>query len=287
MSARLLEGRPVAAAVWERTAAEAAKVRQQLGQAPTLAVVQVGEDPSASAYTRQILRSFSRYGLEARLEQFAPAISPADLAGRVEALGQDTSVQGVLIQTPLPAPLSLTQLLWHLPPEKDAEGVHPTNAGLLWQGTPRVVPSTPAAGMEILRQAGIDLDGRLAVVVGRSNTVGKPLAQLLLAQNASVAVAHSRTRDLAALTCQAEILAVAIGRPRAIRGDMVAPGAIVLDFGTTEVEGRLVGDVDFDQAQDVATAITPVPGGIGPVTIAMLGQSVVALARQQATVDRR
>ncbi|MBI4494148.1 MAG: bifunctional 5,10-methylenetetrahydrofolate dehydrogenase/5,10-methenyltetrahydrofolate cyclohydrolase [Chloroflexi bacterium] len=278
MSARLLEGRPVAARLWERAAAEAARLRDRLGQPPTLAIVQVGQDPSAAAYTRQILRSFARYGLEARLEPFPSEVAASDLYARVEALGRDSSVQAVLVQTPLPAPLTLAEVVRHLPPEKDAEGVHPTNAGLLWQGTPRVVPSTPAAGMELLREAGVAPQGRLAVVVGRSNTVGKPLAQLLLAQHATVVVAHSRTRDLAALTRQAEILAVAIGRPGAIKGDMVAPGAVVLDFGTTEVEGRLAGDVDFEPAQHVAAAITPVPGGIGPVTIAMLALNVLALA---------
>lgn len=279
MTARLLEGRAVAAHIWEQVAAEAAGLHERLGQPPTLAVVQVGDDPSASAYWRQIQRSFVRYGLEARHEHLPASASASDLGTRVASLGQDGTVQGVLILTPLTAPLTLADALRRLPPEKDAEAVHPTSAGLLWQGTPRVVPSTPAAGMELLRQAEIELAGRLAVVVGRSNTVGKPMAQLLLAEHATVLMAHSRTRDLAALTRQADLLAVAIGRPRSITADMVRPGAVVLDFGTTEVGGRLVGDMDFEAAVEVASAITPVPGGIGPVTNAMLARNVLALCR--------
>lgn len=279
MTARLLEGRPVAAQLWEELSAEAAALSEWLGQPPTLAVVQVGDDPAATAYSRQILRSFSRNGLVARLDQLPADTLPAAVLGHVEALGRDPTVQAVLVQTPLPPPLTLAEVIVRLPPEKDAEGVHPTNAGLLWQGDPRVVPSTPAAGMELLRRAEVPLEGRFAVVVGRSNTVGKPLAQLLLAQHATVAVAHSRTRDLATLTRQADVLAVAIGRPATIHAEMVARGAVVLDFGTTEVHGKLVGDVDFPAVAEVASAITPVPGGIGPVTIAMLARNVLALAR--------
>lgn len=279
MTARLLEGRPVAAQLWEQISAEAAQLGRTLGQPPTLAVVQAGEDPSAAAYTRQIARAFGRNGLAARVEQLPASVSRAELGSQLELLGRDRGVQAVLVQTPLPAPLTLADLIQHLPPQKDAEGVHPANAGLLFLGTPRVIPSTPAAGMELLRAAGIELEGRLAVVIGRSNTVGKPLAQLLLSQNATVLVAHSRTHDLAAMARQADILAVAIGRPRTITADMIKPGAVVLDFGTTEVDGGLVGDVDFEPAQQVAGVITPVPGGIGPVTVAMLAKNVLALAR--------
>jgi methylenetetrahydrofolate dehydrogenase (NADP+)/methenyltetrahydrofolate cyclohydrolase len=277
MPARLLEGKPVAAALWEEVSSAASTLAGQRGRPPMLVVIQVGDDPSASYYSRSILRSFSRNNLEARLDQLDASIPERDLLAHLQRLGRDSAVDAVLVQTPLPPPLSFGRAIAHLPPEKDAEGVHPANAGLLWQGTPRVVPSTPAAGMEILRRNGIPLEGRLAVVVGRSNTVGKPLAQLLLAENATVAVAHSRTRDLPALTRQAEVLAVAIGRPGFVSGEMVAPGAVVLDFGTTEVEGKLVGDVEFEAAAQVASAITPVPGGIGPVTIAMLARNVLAL----------
>lgn len=242
-------------------------------------MVRVGEDPAALSYLRQITRAFERHGLAVETRALAEGCTQADLAAALAELAAAPLVHGILLQLPLPRGLRAEPLLEALPLAKDVEGLHPFHAGQLALGRATIVPSTPLAGLEVLRAAGYDPAGRLAVVVGRSAVVGRPLASLLLQADATVVICHSRTPDLGALTGQADILCAAAGRPGLIRGEMVKPGAIVLDFGTNEVDGRLVGDIDAASVAERAAAITPVPGGIGPVTTAVLARNLVQLAR--------
>ena len=205
------------------------------------------------------------------------------MARHLADLGADPRIHGILLQLPLPAALKAEAMVEHLPLDKDLEGMHPYHVGRLALGRPTFIPSTPLAGLEILRRSEIELSGRLAVVVGRSAVIGRPLASLLLRADATVVTCHTRTPDLASLTRQADLLLAAAGRPRLIDGSMVKPGATVIDFGTSEVDGTLVGDVDFESVSTVAGAITPVPGGTGPVTTAMLGRNLLQAARQQCS----
>ena len=239
--------------------------------------MQAADDPAANAYLRSIERAFERHGL-ATIRRSLEAPDQQALGTLLDQLSADSDVSGILLTQPLSAPLSLTHAMEHLPPEKDVEGVHPLNVGALAQGQWGIVPSTPLAGMEILKSAGITLQGQHAVVVGRSQILGKPLIQLLLAEHATVTVCHSRTADLGSVTSQADILLLATGRAGLIDGSMVKPGAILIDFGINEVDGKLVGDADAASVGEVAGALTPVPGGIGPVTTAVLARNLVELA---------
>ena len=238
----------------------------------------MGDDPASTWYGRQLARTFVAHGLATSAALLPPSATQAEAASRLAELARDDGVHGILLQLPLPPGLVADRLVEALPLHKDVEGLHPYHAGRLALGRPSFVPSTPAAGLEVLRRAAIELRGRLAVIVGRSPVVGRPLASLLLQADCTVVICHTGTRELAALTGRADVLLVAAGRPRLIDGSMIRAGATVLDFGTSEVEGRLVGDVDFDSAAAVAGAITPVPGGIGPVTVAMLGRAVLHAA---------
>jgi len=208
------------------------------------------------------------------------AVTQDALSGLLDEVVADQSVHGILLTQPLPRPLSLVSALRHVPPEKDVEGVHPWNAGALAQGRPAIVPSTPLAGMEILAANSVELRGKSAVIVGRSPIVGRPLIQLLLLQDATVTVCHTRTVDLASVTRQADILLLAAGRADLIDGSMVKPGAVVIDFGINVVDDKLVGDASFASVSAVAGAITPVPGGVGPVTNAVLARNLVELAER-------
>jgi methylenetetrahydrofolate dehydrogenase (NADP+)/methenyltetrahydrofolate cyclohydrolase len=278
MTATVIDGRAIAAQVWEENRQRAAALFQRRGLVPRLVVVQVGDDPAAASYLRQISRSFRANGLEVETEVLAPGVSQAELEARLRAFEGDPRADGVLLQAPLPPGLSLERAVECLPVDKDVEGLHPLNAGLLAQGRPRFVPSTPLAGLELLRRAGIGIAGQRATIVGRSRVVGLPLALLAIQAHATVTVCHTRTPDLAEATRMAEILLVAAGRPELIDATMVRPGAVVVDFGTSYVGDRLVGDVQFDRVRQVASAITPVPGGVGPVTAAMLGRSLLDAA---------
>lgn len=244
---------------------------------PRLAIVQAADDPAAAAYLRQIERSFERHGLAATRHLPASA-DEAGLTALLDMLAADRAVHGILLTLPLPGGLRLDAVLEHLPLAKDVEGIHPAHAGLLAQGRPRVVPSTPLAGIEILRAAGVELRGKVAVVIGRSPIVGRPLAQLLLLADATVVVCHTRTVDLAGWTRRADVLLVAAGRAGLVDGSMVRPGAVVVDFGINVVGERLVGDVDAASVGEVAGALTPVPGGVGPVTTAVLARNLLDLA---------
>ena len=230
---------------------------------------------------RQISRSFANHGLSAEAITLADGVEQRTATETLRRLAADPSKHGLLLQLPLPVGLHSDPLLEAIPLEKDVEGLHPFHVGRLALGRPTFIPSTPLAGLEILRRSGVELAGRLAVVVGRGPVVGRPLASLLIGADCTVVVCHSRTAELAAVTRQAEVLLAATGRAGLIRGDMLKPGVVVIDFGTSEVDGRLVGDVDFESASAVAAAITPVPGGTGPVTTALLGRSLLEAARAQ------
>jgi methylenetetrahydrofolate dehydrogenase (NADP+)/methenyltetrahydrofolate cyclohydrolase len=281
LTARLLDGRAIAAEVWQAVEAEAAKLTARSGVVPHLAILQVGEDPASASYQRQIARSFSARGLEARVTRLSRESGQGAVAEVLQQLGADPAVHGLLLQLPLPGGLASGPLIDALPLGKDVEGLHPYHAGRLASGRPSFVPSTPLGGLELLQRSGITLPGNLAVIVGRSPIVGRPMAALLLQADCTVVVCHTRTPDLAGLTRQADLVVAAAGRPGLVTGAMLRPGAVVVDFGTNEVDGRLVGDVDFESAVEVVAAITPVPGGTGPVTTAVLGRSLVQAARQQ------
>jgi len=248
---------------------------------PCLAIVEGASDPASTAYLRQIQRQFERHGL-ATVRRQPERVDQTALDSLLAEVGADPSVQGILLTQPLPAPLTLDAALLQMPVAKDVEGVHPWNAGVLAQGRTSIVPSTPLAGMEILRANGVALQGAHAVIVGRSPIVGRPLIHLLLAEHATVTVCHTRTVDLASVTRQADVLLLAAGRANLIDGTMVKPGAVVIDFGINVVDDGIVGDANFASVAEVAGAITPVPGGVGPVTNAVLARNLIDLAERAA-----
>jgi methylenetetrahydrofolate dehydrogenase (NADP+)/methenyltetrahydrofolate cyclohydrolase len=283
--ARVLEGGPIAAEIRSSVEADVVDFTTTYGYAPGLAVVIVGVDAPSTVYLGQILRSCARVGIEGRLVELEGHVSAARLHRRIVELNEDPLVSGIIVQMPLPEGLPLATVIDALDPAKDVDGIHPRNAGLLALGYDGFLPTTAQASVEILKRSGIPIEGRDAVVVGRSNVVGKPAAQLLLREHATVTVCHSRTRDLAEHVKAAEIVVVAAGRPGLITGEMLRPGAVVVDVGINVVEGGIVGDVDFESASRVAGAITPVPGGVGPVTNALLLTHVMRAAREQAQVE--
>jgi methylenetetrahydrofolate dehydrogenase (NADP+) / methenyltetrahydrofolate cyclohydrolase len=282
LSALILDGRALAREIAEK-ARQTALARQREGRTqPAIAVVRVGEDPASLRYAQQIQQTFAGAALGFRLVALPSSASEDQLADCLRSLGEDPAVTGILLQLPLPAGLSEETAASALAAAKDVDGINPLNAGRLFLGRGRYfAPATPLGGVELLERSGVKLLGRHAVVVGRSEIVGRPLAMLLLHRHATVTICHSRTVDLARITQQAEILAVAVGKPGLITGEMVAPGAVVLDFGMNVVDGKLVGDVDFASVEPVAGAITPVPGGTGPLTTAMLLANTIAAAEWQ------
>jgi methylenetetrahydrofolate dehydrogenase (NADP+)/methenyltetrahydrofolate cyclohydrolase len=279
--ALILDGKAVAAKV-QRAVAEGVAALRARGVRPTLAVVLVGEDPASKVYVGGKRRACEAAGIEARDHLFPQGLPEPALLALIRELNGDRSVHGILVQLPLPADVDEDRVITAVDPAKDVDGFHPENLGRLLAGSPGVVPCTPAGIIEILDHYGIDLKGAEAVVVGRSRIVGKPLAQLLLGRHATVTMCHTRTRDLAAHTRRAEVLAVAAGRPAVVTGDMVRPDAVVVDVGVNRLPGgKLAGDVDFASVSARVRAITPVPGGVGPMTIAMLMQNTLAAARRQ------
>ncbi|WP_322487603.1 bifunctional 5,10-methylenetetrahydrofolate dehydrogenase/5,10-methenyltetrahydrofolate cyclohydrolase [Chloroflexus sp.] len=280
MSAQILDGRALAQELRAEAAAQIAELCMRIDRAPTIAVVQVGEDPAATRYVRSIDRLCQSLGAACRAIALPATTDQADLEATVSHLSADDRVDGILLQLPLPAGLSLDGVLQRLVPEKDLDGIHPINAGLLAQGRPALTPNTPAGGMELLRRYGIEVRGKRAAVVGRSAIVGRPMALLLLQADATVTICHSRTPDLGAVLCECDIIAAAAGRPGLITAEMIKPGATVIDFGTNVLaDGSMVGDVDYAGAVEVAGAITPVPGGTGPVTNVMLIQNLIKATR--------
>ena len=269
MSARVIEGKVVAAGVRERVKAEVADLRAG-GLRPGLATVLVGEDPASHVYVRMKRKACEEVGIESIHHEPPADVPAAELRELLEGLNADPAVSGILLQLPLPGHLDPDEMTGLILPEKDVDGLTPLSAGMLAQGRPGLVPCTPAGVMELLAHAGVSLEGAHAVVLGRSQLVGKPVAQLLLAANATVTQCHSRTRDLAAVCRQADVLVAAVGRPGTVTADMVREGAVVIDVGTNRTDEGLVGDVDIAAVAERAAAITPVPGGVGPMTIAML-----------------
>lgn len=278
--ARILDGKATAKAVREEVATRVAKLVEK-GVRPGLRVILVGDDPASEVYVRNKDRAATEAGIDVATIKLPANTNQDELLMEVRRLNEDDGVHGILVQLPLPEGLDEQQVVEELDPRKDVDGLHPQNVAALVQGRPGLVPCTPAGCIEMLDRASIELEGSHVVIVGRSLLVGKPLAQLALARNATVTICHSRTRDLDNVVQGANVVVAAVGRAKLIQGDWIRPGAVVLDVGINRGEdGKLVGDVDFDSASEKAAAITPVPGGIGPMTIAMLlSNTVLAAAR--------
>jgi methylenetetrahydrofolate dehydrogenase (NADP+)/methenyltetrahydrofolate cyclohydrolase len=279
VAARVIDGKAVGAAVRKQVAAEVVGFAEERGRAPQLTTVIVGDDPASEVYVRNKHRACEEAGMRSAHHGLAAETSEAELLELVEQLGADDDVDGILVQLPVPDHIDPDRVVAAIDPAKDVDGLTPVNAGLLAHGMPGLVPCTPAGVMELLRHEGVELEGAEAVVVGRSKLVGVPVSRLLLAANATVTVCHSRTRDLAATCRRADVLVAAVGSPRLLGADAIKPGAVVIDVGVNRTDAGLVGDVDFDAASEVASAITPVPGGVGPMTIAMLLVNTLAAAR--------
>jgi methylenetetrahydrofolate dehydrogenase (NADP+) / methenyltetrahydrofolate cyclohydrolase len=281
VAARVIDGKAVAAAVRERVRGEVAEYEAAAGRVPTLATVIVGEDPASEIYIRNKHRGCEEVGMNSVHHGLAGETGESELLELVRALGRDEDVDGILVQLPVPEQIDPDAVVGAIDPGKDVDGLTPLNAGLLAHGTPGLVPCTPAGVMELLRHEGVEVEGAEAVVVGRSKLVGVPVARLLLAANATVTVCHSRTRELAATCRRADVLVAAAGMPRLLGADAVKPGAAVIDVGMNRTEDGLCGDVDYEAAAAVAGAITPVPGGVGPMTIAMLLVNTLTAARRR------
>jgi methylenetetrahydrofolate dehydrogenase (NADP+)/methenyltetrahydrofolate cyclohydrolase len=269
-TARIIDGKKIAAEVREEVRLRVLQLKEATGRVPGLAAVLVGDNPASASYVRSKTKACQEAGIFSR--QLTPPgdIPQADLLAIIRELNDDPVIHGILVQLPLPAHLDERTVLEAVDPGKDVDGFTFANIGRLVENQPRFIPCTPAGIMELLDREGVEVKGKHAVVVGRSEIVGKPVSFLLLHRHATVSICHSRTADLGAETRRADILVAAVGRPRLITGAMIKPGAVVIDVGINRIEGKLVGDVDFDSAVPVASAITPVPGGVGPMTVAML-----------------
>jgi methylenetetrahydrofolate dehydrogenase (NADP+)/methenyltetrahydrofolate cyclohydrolase len=279
---RLLTGSPIASGIRAGLTEDFARFKDRWGYAPTLAVVLVGADAPSAVYLQQILRTCEKVGVEGRLVEIGSEVTPGALCDEIEELNADPSVAGIIVQMPLPRHIPLRTVIDSIDPAKDIDGIHPRNAGLLALGYDGFLPATAQAAVEILKRSGIEISGKRVVVVGRSNVVGKPAALLLMREHGTVTVLHSKTRDLGHHTRDAEILVVAVGKPGLVTGEMLSPGVVVVDVGINVVGDRLVGDVDFESAKGVVSAITPVPGGVGPLTNALLLSHLLVAATDQA-----
>ncbi|MFL6853068.1 MAG: bifunctional methylenetetrahydrofolate dehydrogenase/methenyltetrahydrofolate cyclohydrolase FolD [Sphingomicrobium sp.] len=286
MSARIIDGKAAAAILRAQVAAEVARFRVATGRAPGLAVVLVGEDPASAVYVRNKGRATIEAGMESFEHRLPTETGEQELLDLVERLNADPAVDGILVQLPLPDHIDANKVLTSIDPDKDVDGFHPINAGRLAIGMDGFVPCTPLGCLKLLRAELGDLKGKEAVVIGRSNIVGKPMALLLLGDHCTVTIAHSRTRDLPDVVRRADIVVAAVGRPAMVKGDWLKPGATVIDVGINRIAGEggnshLAGDVDFASAEAVAGAITPVPGGVGPMTIAcLIRNTMVSAARR-------
>jgi methylenetetrahydrofolate dehydrogenase (NADP+) / methenyltetrahydrofolate cyclohydrolase len=279
MAATVIDGKAVAATVRERVRGEVEELSAQLGRPPGLATVLVGDDPASAIYVRRKREACEEVGIRSIHHEPDGAIPQDDLLELVAELNDSDDVDGILVQLPLPEQIDAGAIVASLDPGKDVDGLTPISAGRLARGEPGLVPCTPQGIMELLASVDVDPSGKEAVIVGRSNLIGRPLFSLLLGANATVTVCHSRTRDLGEVCRRAEILVAAAGQPGLIDAEMIRPGATVIDVGTNRTDEGLVGDVDFEAAVEVAGAITPVPGGVGPMTIAMLLSNTVQAAR--------
>lgn len=268
---KIIDGKDLAARLQEDLSKHVSVMKEHHGIVPGLAVILVGDNPASQVYVRNKERSALKVGFKSETRVLSDSISEEELIEVIESYNADDSIHGILVQLPLPKHINDTKIIMAIDPQKDVDGFHPLNTGHLWSGRPIMVPCTPAGIMEMFSDYNISLEGKHAVIVGRSNIVGKPMAQLLLEKNATVTLAHSRTLDLQKVTKQADILIVAIGSSEFIKADYVKDGAVVIDVGMNRNEdGKLVGDVDFKEVAQKVSYITPVPGGVGPMTITML-----------------
>ena len=289
MTARRIDGKAAAAELRKLVAAGVTAFAQQAGRAPGLATVLVGEDPASAVYIRSKNKATAEAGMVSFHHQLPDSISEAELLGLVAELNADERVDGILVQLPLPSQIDDKKVIAAIDPAKDVDGFHAMNAGQLATGLDALVPCTPLGCLHLLKAELGNLSGLDAVVIGRSNIVGKPMAMLLLGENATVTIAHSRTRDLPEVVRRADIVVAAVGRAEMVRGDWIKPGATVIDVGINRVaaddgKSRLVGDVAYDEAAEAAAAVTPVPGGVGPMTIAMLMRNTLVAAHRRAGI---
>ncbi len=278
MTAKIIDGKGIAAEIRGDLAKEVAGLTAQ-GKTPGLEVILVGDDPASTVYVRNKERACKEVGINSTVHRLPAETTREELLGLIERLNNDKAVHGILVQLPLPSHLDEDEVINTISPKKDVDGFHPINAGKLLIGDDDAfVACTPAGVLELVKRTGVAIKGQNVVIVGRSNIVGKPAAVLFLREHATVTVCHSRTKDVAAECRRADILIAAVGRPEMIKKDWVKPGAVVIDVGINRVDGKLVGDVDFENVKEVAGAITPVPGGVGPMTIAMLLRATVESA---------
>ena len=272
----IIDGKRISDSLKEEMKVQVTELERQYGRRPGLAVIIVGENPASQVYVRNKVRAAEFVGLRSVQITLPESTTEAELLARIRTLNEDPAIDGILVQLPLPAHIDEEKVIDTIAPEKDVDGFHPGNVGALWLGKPCTLPCTPKGCLHLIRSTGVEIRGALAVVIGRSNIVGKPMAKLLLDQHATVVMAHSRTRNLGDLTRQADIIVAAVGKRNVVTADMVKPGAVVIDVGMNrDEEGRLCGDVDFAAVKEVAGFITPVPGGVGPMTITMLIQNTL------------
>lgn len=285
-SMNLIDGKALAAKMQAELKVKVDKLKEA-DNVPGLAVILVGEDPASQIYVRNKARQATAIGLNSSVVRLPETVSEQELLDLIEQYNQSEQWHGILVQLPLPEHISEEKVLLAIDPEKDVDGFHPMNMGRLWSGNPLMIPSTPAGIMEMFREYNVEPSGKRAVVIGRSNIVGKPMAQLLMMADATVTIAHSKTENLRELTKEADVLVVAIGRDRMIKAEDVKEGAVVIDVGMNRDEdGKLHGDVDFDEVKDVASLITPVPGGVGPMTITMLMEQTVRAASRKMNENK-
>ncbi|MET3916021.1 methylenetetrahydrofolate dehydrogenase (NADP+)/methenyltetrahydrofolate cyclohydrolase [Variovorax sp. OAS795] len=282
MTAQLIDGNALAKTIRAEVAGRTAALKAS-GVNPALSIILVGDDPASQVYTKHKVNDSTETGLMATLERYPADMTEADLLARIRALNDDPMVHGILVQLPLPRHMDSQKVIETISPAKDVDGFHVASAGALMTGAPGFWPCTPYGCMKMLESIGYELRGKHAVVIGRSNIVGKPMAMMLLAKNATVTICHSATQDLAAITRQADVVVAAVGKRNILTADMVKPGAVVIDVGMNRKEdGKLAGDVDFDGVKEVAGWITPVPGGVGPMTRAMLLANTLEAAERAA-----
>jgi methylenetetrahydrofolate dehydrogenase (NADP+)/methenyltetrahydrofolate cyclohydrolase len=286
MTARIIDGNALARQIRAEVAGRTAALKAR-GVQPALAIILVGEDPASQVYTRHKVNDSTETGLHATLERYPAGLPESELLARIAALNDDPAVHGILVQLPLPRHMDTSKVIEAIAPQKDVDGFHVASAGALMVGRPGFWPCTPYGCMKMLEAIGYDLKGKHAVVIGRSNIVGKPMAMMLLGKNATVTICHSATKDLKAMTLQADVVVAAVGKRNVLTADMVKPGAVVIDVGMNRNdEGKLCGDVDFEGVKEVAGWITPVPGGVGPMTRAMLLVNTLEAAERAAGQSR-
>ncbi len=275
MPAQLIDGKAIA----QQVEAEVREALARLSYKPALVAVRLGNDPASEVYVRNKARKAQELGLRGTELIFDASMRESELLSQIDRLNGDNDIDGILVQLPLPKQIDSKRVIEAIDPAKDVDGFHPINVGLLHLGRPGLVPCTPAGVMRLIASTGVTVAGSRAVVIGRSDIVGKPVAALLMQQNATVTICHSRTRDLGAVIREGDIVVAATGKPRFVTTEMVKPGALVIDVGINRVDGKLVGDVDFQRVREIASWITPVPGGVGPMTIAMLMKNTVMAAQ--------